>query len=58
MTWEAVFCEECQLSFRISHDADNEMYPVQYCPVCASSTLGDDRDYGEDEYDTDPDDIT
>jgi hypothetical protein len=49
MTYEVVYCEDCDLSLRVKHDADYEVYPIMYCPVCGTATTGDDRYQHEDE---------
>jgi hydrogenase maturation factor HypF (carbamoyltransferase family) len=28
------FCEECEIEFRVKHDADKEYFTVTYCPFC------------------------
>ena len=28
------FCEECEIEFKIKHDANDEFFKVRHCPFC------------------------
>lgn len=28
------FCEECEIEFKIKHDADTDIYKAKHCPFC------------------------
>jgi hypothetical protein len=43
------FCEECNIEFKIKHDADKEYFSVMYCPFCASSLELDEQYHFEED---------
>ena len=44
-------CEDCEASFEIKHDLDDNYYEISYCPFCASKiTLEDDLEDEEEEW--------
>ena len=52
---KTMLCEECNIEFRVKHDAGNpELYPTKYCPFCGSC-IAEDTWY-EREDDIDPED--
>lgn len=28
------YCDECDIEFKVQHDADKEMFPITFCPFC------------------------
>lgn len=46
------FCNECDIEFRVKHDADEKYYVVTHCPFCGG-TLEDDEHYDIEDTDED-----
>lgn len=30
------FCEDCEVEFKIKHDASSEIFKVKHCPFCGT----------------------
>lgn len=43
-----LYCEECDIEFRIRHESDEEIYIPKYCPFC-SSLIDENEDYDVEE---------
>lgn len=44
------FCEDCNIEFKIKHDADNDIFKVMYCPFCSASLeLDEQYDFDDEE---------
>ncbi len=39
-----LYCQECDLEFRVRHEADNEIYVPKYCPFCGEE-IEESEDY-------------
>jgi DNA-directed RNA polymerase subunit RPC12/RpoP len=51
MSRKLLQCEDCEASFELKHDMDDNYYRVTYCPFCSSKLeLEDDLEDEEDEW--------
>ena len=51
MSRKLLQCEDCEASFELKHDMDDNYYKVTYCPFCSSKLeLEDDLEDEEDEW--------
>lgn len=38
-----LFCDSCDLEFKVRHEADDEIYVPHYCPFCGGSIDGNEE---------------
>ena len=38
-----LLCEECDIEFRIKHEANDEIFVPKYCPFCGKPLDGDEE---------------
>lgn len=30
------YCQDCEIEFKVHHEADHAYFPIQYCPFCGT----------------------
>ncbi len=44
------YCGDCEIEFKVRHDADHAFFPILYCPFCgASLDISEDPIFPEEE---------
>ena len=49
---KVIYCESCDAEFKITHNMDNRLYSIEYCPFC-SEDIGEENEDELEEFEED-----